>query len=96
MSKIIHSGRFLGTLLRTLANSLIKVEVPLANHFLEPLATMALASAIVCANQTKIRRKGVIKAEKGIAVVILNEDMNDIIRIIKSPENSGMLIKELV
>ena len=36
--------------------------------------------------------RGVIRAGKGIALVILNEQLPDIIRIIKSLENSGTLI----
>ena len=36
--------------------------------------------------------RGVIRAGKGIALVISNEQLPDIIRIIKSLENSGTLI----
>ena len=36
--------------------------------------------------------RGVVRAGKIINLVISNEDMNDIIRIIKSLENSGLLI----
>ena len=52
---------------------------------------MASASAIGGAIQRKICGKGVITAGKGIILVILNEDVDDIVRIIKS-ENSGVLI----
>ena len=38
-----------------------------------------------------MRGKGVVRAEKGVTLVILNEDMNDIIRIIKLLENLGEL-----
>ena len=37
-------------------------------------------------------RKGAVTAEKGFALFIWNEDKNDIIKIIKSLENSGVLI----
>ena len=46
LSKVIHSGGFLGALLSKLAGPLTKVGVPLANNFLAPLATMTSASAI--------------------------------------------------
>ena len=40
----------------------------------------------------KLRAQGVVKTEKGITLAISNENMDDIIRIIKSPENSVVLI----
>ena len=39
--------------------------------------------------------RAVIRAKKGITLVILNEDL-DIIRIIKSLENSGILIDRVI
>ena len=36
-----------------------------------------------------MRGKGVVRAGKGVTLVILNEDMYDIIRIIKLLENLG-------
>ena len=47
-----------------------------------PLVTMVSASAMNGANQRKIHGRGVARARKGINLVILNEDMDDI-RIIK-------------
>ena len=41
-----------------------------------------------------MREKGVLRAAKGIILVILNKDMDDIIRIIKSRENTGVLIEQ--
>ena len=38
-----------------------------------------------------MRGKGVVRAGKGVTLVILNEDMYDIIRIIKLLENLGEL-----
>ena len=40
-------------------------------------------------------RVGVSRAGKGIALVITNEDADNIIRILKSLENSGVLIDEV-
>ena len=40
----------------------------------------------------KISGKGAVRAGKGFTLFISNEDMNDIIKIIKSLEDSGVLI----
>ena len=40
----------------------------------------------------QMRGRGVVRAGKGTTLVILNEDMDDIIRIKKWLENSGVLI----
>ena len=70
----------------------MKVIVPLAKNVLAPLATMAPTSAINDDIQREMRGKGVVRARKGITLVVSNEDMDNIIRIIKSLENSGILI----
>ena len=57
---------------------------------LAPLATMRSASAIDCATQRKMR--GVTRAAKGIMLVISDQYMDDITRIIKSLENLRVLI----
>ena len=46
ISKIIHSGGFLGLLLSKLAGPLMKVAVPLAKYILAPLGITAAPSAI--------------------------------------------------
>ena len=70
-----------------LAVPLMKVAVTLAKNVLAPLASMALASAVDGAIQRKMRGQGVLRPGKGITLVISNENMGDIIRIIKSLEN---------
>ena len=40
----------------------------------------------------KISEKGVVRAEKGFTLFISNEDMNDIIKVITSLEDSRVLI----
>ena len=42
--------------------------------------------------ERKIYGKGAVRAGKGFTLFILNGDMNDIIKIIKSSEDSGVLI----
>ena len=46
ISKIIQSGRFLGSLLSKLAGPLMKVAISLAKNVLAPLGITAAASAI--------------------------------------------------
>ena len=90
--KIIESGGFLGTLLGKLAGPLMKFDVLLAKNVLAPLATMASATAIDGAIQKKMRVLGIVRAVKGITLVISNEDMDEIIRIAKLLQNSGIWI----
>ena len=58
MSKIIQSGRFLGSLLSKLAGPLMKVAVPLAKNILAVLGITAAASAIDAGIQRKIHDSG--------------------------------------
>ena len=89
-SKIIQIGGLSSALLGKWAGPLIKVCVLLAKKFLAPFATMESASAIDGAIQRKltgtieISRTGVLRAGKGIAWIILNENMDDTIRSIRS------------
>ena len=53
ISKIIQSGRFLGSLLSKLAGPLMKVTIPLAKNVLAPLGITAAASAIDAGIQKK-------------------------------------------
>lgn len=84
MSKIIQSGGCLGSLVAKLAGPLIKVAAPLAKNVLAPLATRALAFVTDNAIQRKMHGRGAVRAGKGIALVILDQDLVEIIRIIKS------------
>ena len=51
-----------------------------------------LASNAINEFERKISGKGAAKAEKGFNLFISNEDMNSIIKIIKSLEDSDVLI----
>ena len=53
ISKIIQSGRFLGSLLSKLAGPIMKVAIPLAKNVLAPLGTTAAASA----NDAEIKKR---------------------------------------
>ena len=78
--------RFFGKLLSKLAGPLMKVAMPLAKNVLAPLGLTAAMSAIDGSIQKKIMGDR-------IKLVIEQEDMNDIIKIIEALENSGILLK---
>ena len=86
IKKIIQSRGFLGNLLSKLASPLMKVALPLAKNVLAPLGLTAAMPAIVGSIQKKIHGSGV-------KLIIEQEDMNDIMKIIKALENSGILLK---
>ena len=81
-------SRFLGPLLKTgfpLKTNLIK---PLAKIVLIPLGLTAAASAADAGIHKKILGSGNM-----ITLIISNDQMNDIIKIVKSLEDSGLLLK---
>ena len=92
IKKIIQSGGFLGKLLSKLAGPLMKVALPLAKNVLAPLGLTAAMSAIDGSIQKKINGSGATKGA-GVKLIIEQEDMNDIMKIIKALENSGILLK---
>ena len=86
IKKLIQSGGFLGKLLGKLAGPLMKVAMPLAKNVLAPLGLTAAMSAIDDGIQKKMKGEG-------IKLIIEQEHMNDIMKIIKALENSGILLK---
>ena len=78
MPKIIQSGGFwiqsFNQLLTKFSCPSMKVTSSLAKNLLAPLAAIASFSAIDTAIQWKMRGKGATRAEKGIILVISNED----------------------
>ena len=87
ISKIIQSGGFLGSLLSKLAGPLMKVAIPLAKNILAPLGITAAASAIDAEIQKKLH------CSVTTTLIIANEDMNDIIKIVQALEDSNTLMK---
>ena len=77
---------FLGKLLSKLAGPLMKVAMPLAKDVIAPLGLTAAMSAVDGSIQKKIHGSGV-------KLIIEQEDMNDIMKIIEALENSGILLK---
>ena len=76
----------MGKLLSKLAGPLMKVAMPLAKNVLAPLVLTAAMSAIDGSIQKKIHGSGV-------KLIIEQEDMNNIMKIIEALENSGILLK---
>ena len=91
MHKKGQSGRFLGRLLEPL----LKTGLPLIGNLLKPLAKSVLillgltvaASAIDVAIHKKMFGSG------NMTLIISNEEMNGIMKIVKFLEESGLLIK---
>ena len=80
ISKILQSGGFLGSLLSKLAGLLIKVAVPSAKYILAQLGITAAASAI----DERIQMR--IHGSETTSLKTLNEEMNDILKIVQALE----------
>ena len=93
IKKIIQSGGFLGKLLSKLAGPLMKVALSLAKNVLAPLGLTPAMSAIDGSIQKKIHGSGATKGAGGVKLIIEQEDMDDIMKIIKGLENSGISLK---
>ena len=86
ISKIIQSGGFLGKLLCPL----LKTGLPLLKSVIKPLVLLGLtaaSSAIDAGVQKKIYGSG------ATTLVISNEEINDIAKIVLGLEDSGILLK---
>ena len=93
MHKIGQSGDFLGRLLGPLLKSGLpligNVLKPLANSVLTPLGSPLAASVTDASNHKKMFGSG------ATTLIISNEEMNDFMKIVKSLEESGLLIKSI-
>ena len=69
-----------------LAGPLMKVAIPLAKIVLGPLGITAAASAIDAGTQKKIHGSGTT------TLIISNEKMNDIMKIVQALEDSNVLL----
>ena len=86
ISKIIQSGGFLGKLF----GPLLKTGLPLLKSVIKPLGLLGLtaaSSAIDAGVQKKIYGCGTT------TLVISNEEMNHIMKIVQALEDSGILLK---
>ena len=91
--KIGQSGGFLGRLL----GPLLKTGLPLIGNVLKPLVRCVLIplrlTAAAAATQAVIHKK--MFGSSTTTLIIFNEEINDIFEIIKSLEESGLLIKNV-
>ena len=87
ISRIIQSGGLLGSLLSKLAVPLMKVAVCLVRNILAPLRITAAVPAIDAGIQKKML------GSVTTTLIISNEEINDIIKIVQALEDSNILLK---
>ena len=91
---MIQSGGFLGRLL----GPLLKTGLPLIKNVIKPLAKSVLIplglTAATSAADAGIHKK--ILGSGNVTTIISNDEIDDIIKIKKSLEDSDLLVKELL
>ena len=92
LSKMIQSGGFLGKLL----GPLLKTGLPLMKSVIKPLAKSVLIplglTAAASAADAGIHKK-ILGSGNNTTLIISNDEMDDILKVIKSLEDSGVLLK---
>ena len=95
LSKMIQSGGFLGKLL----GLLLKTGLPLMKSVIKPLAKSVLIplglTAASAAADAGIHKKILGSGHNNTTLIISNDEMDDILKIVKSLENSGVLLKDV-
>ena len=93
LSIMILSGGFLGKLL----GPLLKTGLPLMKSVIKPLAKSVLIplglTAAASAADAGIHKKILGSGHNNITLIISNDEMDDILKIVKSLEGSGVLLK---
>ena len=93
LSKMILSGGFLGRLL----GPLLKTGLPLIKNVIKPLAKSVLIplglTATASAADAGIHKKILESGHNNTTLIISNDEMDDILKIVKFLENSGVLLK---
>ena len=93
LSKIIQSGGFL----RKLLGPLLKTGLPLMKSVIKPLAKSVLIplglTAAASAADAGIHKKILGSGHNNTTLIISNDEMGDILKIFKSLEGSGVLLK---
>ena len=90
---MIKSGGFLGNLIGKLAGPLMKVAMPLAKNVLAPLGISAAISAIDGSIKKKMLGSGATKGAGTTTLIISIDEMDDILKIVNSLEDSNVLLK---
>ena len=87
---MIQSRGFLGKLLR----ALLKTGLPLIKSVITPLAksVLILLGLTAAAADAGIHKK-ILGSGNNTTLIISNKDMDDLIKIVKSLEDSGLLLK---
>ena len=91
-SKLIQSAGFLSRLL----DPLLRTGLPLIKNVIKPLAKSVLIplglTAASAAADAGIHKK-ILKSGHNTTLIISNDEIQDIIKIVKSLEDSGLLLK---
>ena len=92
LSKMIQSGGFLGKFL----GPLLKLGLPFMKSVITPLAKSILIpsglTASASAADAGIHKK-ILGSDNNATPIISNKDMDELIKIVKSLEDSGLLLK---
>ena len=90
---MIQSGGFLGRLF----GPLLKTGLPLIKNVIKPLAKSVLIplglTAAASAADAGIHKKILGSGHNNTTLIISNDEMEDIIKMVKSLEDSGLLLK---
>ena len=93
LSKMIQSGGFLGKLL----GPLLKTGLPLMKNVIKPLAESVLIplglTVAASAADAGIHKKILGSGHNNTTLITSNDEMDNILKIVKSLENSGLLLK---
>ena len=93
LSKMTQSGGFLGKLL----GPLLRTGLPLMKSVIKPLTKSVLIllglTAAASAADAGIHKKVLESGHNNTTLIISNDEMDDILKIVKSLENSGVLLK---
>ena len=92
LSKMIQSGEFLGRLL----GPLLKTGLPLTKSVIKPLAKsvlIPLGLTAASAADAGIHKKVLGSGHNNTTLIISHDEMDDILKIVKSLENYGVLLK---
>ena len=92
LSKMMQSGGFLGRLL----SPLLRTGLPLMKSVIQPLAKSDLIplglTAAASAPDAGIHKK-ILGSGHNTTLIISNDEISDILKIVKSLENSGLLLE---
>ena len=92
LSKMIQSGGFLGRLL----GSLLRTGLPLTKNVIKPLPKSVLVPlGLTMTDQLQMQEyiEKILGSDHNTTLVVSNNKMQDILKIVKSLEYSGILLK---